>query len=336
MVLADIGADVVRFERPDAVLRPDAVTSRGRRLIEVDLRAPEGRAVALSWLDRADAAVEGFRPGTLERLGLGPDVVTERNPRIVFARATGWGTTGPLANTPSHDINGLALSGVLDLCRLPGDVPFAPPMVIGDDGGGGLMLVIGVVAALLEARTSGRGQVVESSILSGAASLAAPLWGLKGTGAWSYEVGTNIGDGGSPFNNVYECADGKYIAVGAIEPHIYEVFVTTLGLPESWLSEQLDRSTWQPRRRELATLFRTRNRDDWTALFEGADAAVTPVLDFREAAGHPHNVAQGTFASDRGIVEPAVTPRFSRTPGAIREPTVIDRSDEPWPARDGV
>ena len=330
MLLADMGAEVVRVDRPAGTgpfglggaggdrSRLDPVL-RGRRSVAVDLKHAEGPEVVLRLVERADALVEGFRPGVTERLGIGPEACLARNPRLVYGRMTGWGQDGPLAAAPGHDIDYVALSGALHAIGRAGGPPAVPLNLVGDYGGGALFLVAGVLAALLEAGRSGRGQVVDAAMVDGAAALTTAFHGLLARGWWTEERGANLLDGGAPFYDVYETADGRHLAVGPLEPQFYAELLRLVGLDED-PSAQMDRSRWPATRERLAATFRTRTRDEWCRLLEGTDACVAPVLSMREAPGHPHNAARGTFTEVAGVVQPAPAPRFSRTPSAVARP----------------
>ena len=333
MLLADLGADVIRVDRPGAGSDPGMLAHvavwRGRRSIIVDLKRPEGREVIGALLMDADVLVEGFRPGTMERNGLGPDEVLAAHPRLIYARMTGWGQQGPLARTAGHDLNYAALSGALHTVG-PADRP--PPPVgnyLADNGGGGMLLAVGVLAALVERERSGRGQVVDAAMVDGAASLTTFVRGLAALGAWSDERGTNLLDGGAPFYATYGCADGRFVAVGAIEPHFFRALVDGLDLPESTVGMQHDRARWRELRELLAERFASEPRDVWAARLAGTDACVTPVLDLSETAAHAHHVARGSFDVSlagplpdgiHGAPMPSPAPRLSRTPGEVRRP----------------
>jgi alpha-methylacyl-CoA racemase len=331
MMLADMGAEVIRIDRkPDAKqtsAAPDPypmlgtkydVMARGRRTLALDLKDPRARRVLQGLVAKADALVEGFRPGVMERLGLGPDVCIERNPKLVVGRVTGWGQSGPLAQAAGHDLNYVALTGMLHAMG-DADRPPPPPLnLVGDFGGGGMMLAFGVVCAMLEARTSGRGQVVDAAMTDGAALLGAMMAGLRARGSWSGVRGANLLDGGAPFYATYACADGKYIAVGAIEPQFYAQLLALTGASDPAFARQWDRDDWPALKDRFAALFATRTRDAWCALLEGTDACFAPVLDMDEAPRHPHNAARATFVDVDGVTQPAPAPRFSRTPGAVR------------------
>jgi alpha-methylacyl-CoA racemase len=313
MLLADLGADVLRVDRP-AASRPGwpTVLARGRRSVAVDLKHPDGAGVVLDLVAAADALVEGFRPGVAERLGIGPDACLARNPRLVYGRVTGWGQQGPWRLAAGHDIDYVALAGALHPIGQAGGPPVPPLNLLGDFGGGGMLLALGVVAALLEAGRSGTGQVVDAAMVDGAALLTTQFHELLAAGLWREERGANLLDGGAPFYGVYETADGRHLAVGALEPQFWAELLRRLGLDAGDLPAQLDRDGWPLLRARLAALFRTRTRDEWSELLAGTDACVTPVLGLAEAPAHPHNRARGTFVDVGGVVQPAPAPRFSR------------------------
>jgi len=317
MLLADLGADVLRIGKAGAKeLFPvrNAPVDRGRRLLFLDLKDADGVELALRVAGKADVLIEGFRPGVMERLGLGPDVALARNPKLIYARMTGWGQDGPLAQTAGHDLTYLALTGALEAIGPECGPPVPPLNVVGDMGGGGAFLVIGILAALLERQKSGLGQVVDAAILDGAVSQLAIVLGLRGGGLWSGRRGQNLLDGGAPFYRTYRCLDGKYIAVGALEPKFFATLVAGLGLDAAKLApRQYDRTQWPALHTELEAIFATKPRDMWASLFEATDACVAPVLDFDEAARHPHNVARSTFMEEDGNLQPPPAPRFSRS-----------------------
>lgn len=327
MLFADMGAEVIRIERRGVSRRPLSllnagpfdVLNRGRRAVAVDLKRPAGVQTALRLVARADGLIEGFRPGVMERLGLGPDVCFACNPRLVYGRMTGWGQSGPLAHAAGHDINYIALSGALHAIGTP-EQPLPPLNLVGDFGGGALLLAWGMLAALWEARSSGQGQVVDAAMADGAALLMAMMYGVKAGGLWSNERGANLLDGGAPFYGTYACADGKYLAVGPIEPQFYRLFLEKAGITDPELVNQYDLTAWSYQREKLAAILRTRTRDEWCAQLEGSDACVTPVLDLEEAPQHPHNRARGTFVVVDDVLQPAPAPRLSRTPGEIHNP----------------
>jgi alpha-methylacyl-CoA racemase len=321
MLLAELGADVVRVDRPGggSLLVPaekDAL-NRSRPSVAVDLKSPQGREVLLRLLDGADVLVEGLRPGVLERLGVGPDEALARNPRLVYARMTGWGQDGPLARRAGHDINYLGLTGALHAIGTA-EKPVAPLNIGADFGGGSMFLLVGILAALFERGTSGRGQVVDAAMVDGASSLVTMIYGMLGAGLWQDRRAENLLDGGAPFYDTYTCADGRHVAVGALEPQFYAAFVEGLGLTGALPGEQYDVAHWPEHRRLFTEAFATRPRDEWAAAFAGTDACVTPVLGLREAPRHPHLAARGTFVEQDGGPQPGPAPRFSRTPGAVR------------------
>jgi alpha-methylacyl-CoA racemase len=292
------------------------VLHRGRRSITIDLKHQAGADAALRLIDTVDALIEGFRPGVAERLGLGPRVCHARNPRLVYGRMTGWGQDGPLAHEPGHDINYIALAGALGAIGAAGGDPAVPLNLVGDMGGGGLLLATGILAALLHARRTGEGQVVDAAMTEGTALQLAPVLGLLGLGRWRDERGTNLLDGGAPFYRPYRCADGGHVAVGCLEPEFYAALLGVLALADDPLfADQYDESAWPAMSSRLAEVFAARPRDEWAAAFHGRGACVTPVLTLAEAAAHPHNVARGTYAVDAdGIVQPHPAPRFLGTP----------------------
>lgn len=326
MLLSDMGAEVLRIDRAeDANLgiptdSKYSVLNRGRRSVAVDLKRKEGAAVALKLIERADALIEGFRPGVMERLGLGPEQCLARNPCLVYGRMTGWGQDGPLAQAAGHDINYIALIGALHSIGRKGEAPVPPLNLVGDFGGGGVYLALGVVAGLLEAQKSGTGQVIDVAMIDGAASLMAAIYGLRAAGVWSDQRGENILDTGAHYYNVYETRDGKYVAIGSIEPKFYAELLRLTGLESERLPRQNDRSTWPALQERLVALFRTKTRDEWCRLMEGSEVCFAPVLSMQEAPSHPHNRERGTFVECEGVVQPAPAPRFSRTPSAIQRP----------------
>ncbi|MHA3904433.1 CaiB/BaiF CoA transferase family protein [Castellaniella sp. WN] len=316
MMFADMGAEVIRVDRktPGFLGGGGTIVDRGRRSLALDLKAPGAAGIVLDIVAECDALIEGFRPGVMERLGLGPDVCLARNPGLVYGRMTGWGQTGPLARAAGHDLNYIALSGALHAMG-HADRPPAPPLhLVGDIGGGGMMLAFGVVCALLEARDSGTGQVIDAAISDGAAALATGYHGMLAKGRWINERQANMLDGGAHFYGCYRCADGKYVSVGAIEPAFYELLLALCGIEDEAFGAQWDRGQWAALRAKLERLFAGKTRDEWCRLLEGTDACFAPVLDFEEAPRHPHHVARRTFIETDGIVHPAPVPRFSRTP----------------------
>ncbi|WP_252436742.1 CaiB/BaiF CoA transferase family protein [Pseudonocardia humida] len=324
MVLGDLGAEVVRVDRPSGAARPGpgAVadpTLRGRRRIAVDLKDPAGREAVLSLVERADVLIEGYRPGVTERLGVGPDDCHARNPKLVYARMTGWGQDGPLAQRAGHDINYISLTGLLHAIGRPGERPVPPLNLVGDFGGGSMFLLVGVLSALWEAQRSGRGQVVDAAMVDGASVLGQMFWGFLAQKAWVDQPGVNMLDGGAPFYDTYTCADGRHVAVGAIEPQFYAALLAGLGLTDAELPGQLDRDNWPALKARLAEVFATRSRDEWVEVFAGTDACVTPVLAFGEVAAHPHLDARGTIVDPGGVPQAAPAPRFSRTATVVPE-----------------
>lgn len=351
MLLADMGAQVVRVARPasraaralglmDGLREEQDLVNRGVDTIAVDLKDPAGVEFVLRLAAVADVFVEGYRPGVAERLGLGPDVVLDRNPAVVYARLTGYGQAGPLARAAGHDINYVAQSGALHAMARPGEAPRPPVNLLGDYAGGGMTAAFGIACALFEARGSGRGQVIDAAMVDGVAVLTAKLQGLRAAGLFHDEPGTNWLDSGAPFYDTYCCADGRYIAVGALEPDFYREFITRLGVDVASWPAQDDRAAW-PRLRELiASAVSARPQSEWAAIFEGTDACVTPVLTFEEAARHPHNVQRGVFDRVDGVLHPCPAPRFSRTPARRPAPPAsgpvdLHRLAESWGSQDG-
>ena len=324
MMLADMGADVLLIDRvEDARLgfgreRWYDVMFRGRRSVTLDLKHRDGIAAALLLSDKADAVIEGFRPGVMERLGLGPDVLLARNPKLVYGRMTGWGQQGPLAPRAGHDIDYIALSGALHAIGRSGGAPVPPLNLVGDFGGGGMLLAFGVACALFEAQRTGAGQVVDAAMIDGASLLTTMFWGMQAAAQWSDSRGANVLDSGAPWYDTYETKDAKFVAIGAIEPKFYAEFLERLGLGNEALPDQNDRAQWPLLRERFADVFRSRTRDEWCRAFDGSDACFAPVLTFREAAVHPHAVARGAHVALGDVQQPAPAPRFSRTPGAAR------------------
>jgi alpha-methylacyl-CoA racemase len=322
MMLADMGAHVIRIDRQAAPGAPNPfpilgtkfdVMARSRDALALDLKQDGARELVLELVAGADILVEGFRPGVMERLGLGPDACLGRNPRLVYGRVTGWGQEGPLSQAAGHDINYIALSGMLAAMGRPGTPPDPPLNLLGDFGGGGMMLAFGVVCAALEAKASGKGQVVDAAMVDGAATLGAMVYGMRAANAWSRERGANMLDGGAHFYGTYACADGKFVAIGAIEPQFYRRLLEAAGIDDPAFARQNDPAMWPALRDKLAALMRQRTRDEWCALLEGSDACFAPVLDIDEAPQHAHNHARGTYVDIDGVVQPAPAPRFSRT-----------------------
>ncbi len=326
MMLADAGADIIRVDRADRATHPPReephvdLLNRGRRSVAVDLKHPEGVALVLTLVERADGLMEGFRPGVAERLGLGPEVCLARNPKLVYGRMTGWGQQGPLSPSAGHDINYIALSGALEPMGRAGERPYAPLNLVGDFGGGGMLLAYGMVAAILSAQRTGRGQVIDAAMVDGAASLMTMTYTLVAAGIWKDERGTNLLDSGAHFYEVYETSDGRFMAVGAIEPQFYAELVRLMGLAGEELPDQNDRAAWPAMKERFAAVFATKTRDEWEAIFEGSDACAVPVLTPREAPDHPHTRSRQTFTTVAGVTQPAPSPRFVGTPGSIRRP----------------
>jgi alpha-methylacyl-CoA racemase len=334
MVLSDLGAEVIRIGRTSEVEKgsglttllgiPDApaavnVLDRGRRSIAVDLKDEAGRELVLRLVEGADAIFESFRPGVMERLGLGPDDCMHRNPRIVYGRMTGWGQEGPHAHTAGHDINYIALAGALHPVGRRGGAPVPPLNIVGDFGGGGLLLAVGLLAALLETRSSGKGQVVDAAMVDGSALLMSMMHGLRAAGAWVDERGANFNDTGAHFYEIYETADGEHVSIGAMEPQFYRELIDRVGL-DADPTAQWDRRGWEPMKEALAEVFRQRTLQDWCEILEGTDVCFAPVLSMGDAPGHPHNAQRETFVEIAGVVQPAPAPRFSRTATRLPQP----------------
>jgi alpha-methylacyl-CoA racemase len=320
MILADLGADVLRVERAERcgldAPAPKDPLSRGRRSVGLNLKDPAGTELLLRLIEDADVLVEGFRPGVAERLGFGPDVCAARNPRLIFGRMTGWGQDGPLAPTAGHDIDYIAISGALSPIGRAGEPPVPPINFVGDFGGGGMLLALGILAALVERASSGLGQVVDAAMVDGSALITSFLYGMRATGAWQDQRGSNLLDGGAPFYDTYVCADGGCVAVGALEPQFYAALLAGLGLDAAGLPAQHDRARWPELRARFAAAFAARSRDEWAKVFAGTDACVSPVLSMAEAPAHPHATARNAFVEVGGIVQPAPAPRFGRTGAA--------------------
>ena len=324
MLLADLGADVVTVDRVPTGGAGDGLAAmttgalgRGRRSIAVNTKDPAGRELVLDLVAGADALIEGFRPGVMERLGLGPEPCLARRPSLVYGRMTGWGQEGPLAMSAGHDVNYIAVAGVLEHIGHADGPPVVPLNVIGDFGGGGMLLALGVLAAMLEAHGSGRGQVVDAAMVDGSALLMTMMYELAGRGQWNGARQSNMNDGGAHFYGVYETADGKHVSIAAMEPKFYAVLLDLIGLSAADLPDQWDTAAWPALRERLAAVFRTRTRQEWTDLLEGTDACFAPVLSMSEAPSHPHAVARDAFVTVDGTVQPAPAPRFSRTPAAV-------------------
>src|SRR5215470_2827109 len=324
MVLADLGAEVLLVDRtvPSVSLAsvPNNPLNRGRRSVAADLKHPRGAELVLRLAESADVLVEGFRPGVAERLGFGPDACLARNPRLVYGRMTGWGQEGPLADRAGHDIDYIAVAGALHPIGPPDRPPVPPVNYLADFGGGGMLLAVGILAALFERERSGRGQVVDAAMVDGAALLSALLHGLRAIGMWSDRREGNLLDGTLPFYTTYTTADGRYVAVGALEPQFYAELLAGLGLADAGLPAQYDKAAWPALRDRFAAVFATRNRDEWVATFAGTDACVAPVLSLAEAPQHPYNTERGAFVEVGGVVQPAPAPRFDRTPAGTPTP----------------
>ncbi|MCP5365571.1 MAG: CoA transferase [Hyphomicrobiales bacterium] len=330
MMLADMGADVIVVDRKTSGgktapvemldLGRNAIYNRGKRSIAIDLKSPRGAASVLRLVEQMDGLIEGFRPGVMERLGLGPDVCLKRNTRLVYGRMTGWGQSGPLASTAGHDINFVALSGALHLGRRSDGAPWVPPTLVGDMGGGAMLLALGLVSGILRARISGQGQVVDAAITEGSALLAHLLYAMRAAGGITDDPSTNPLGGAAHWYDCYECADGEYVSLGALEPQFYQLFLKTCGLDEAAFDGQYDRSRWPERKDKLRALFRTKTRDEWCAILEGTDVCFAPVLNLEEAPEHPHNTARESFMRLAGVMQPSPAPRFSATPASCPAP----------------
>jgi alpha-methylacyl-CoA racemase len=326
MLLSDMGADVLRIDRTSAAglgisMRTKFdLLNRGRRSVAFDLKKPEAIDAVKRLVEKADALIEGFRPGVMERLGLSPDQCLARNPRLVFGRMTGWGQEGPLAEAAGHDINYIALTGALHSIGRTGDRPLPPLNLVGDFGGGALYLALGVVAGLLEAQKSGKGQVVDAAMVDGASSLMTAIYGIKAAGMWTNNRGENLLDTGAHFYEVYETSDGKFVSIGSIEAKFYEELLDLSGLKGQELPNQMDRTAWPALKNQLTKIFKSKTRDEWCKIMEGSDVCFAPVLSMEEAPKHAHNRQRGTFVEVEGVVQPGPAPRFSRTPGEIQRP----------------
>lgn len=320
MMLSDMGAEVIRIDRTSqkGTGHRANVLNRGRKSIALDLKNSKGVETALRLIGQADVVIEGFRPGVMERLGLGPDVCLEKNPRLVFGRMTGWGQTGPLSQAAGHDINYISIGGALGAMGYA-DRPPAPPLnLVGDFGGGALYLVAGILAALVERGQSGKGQVVDAAMTDGTANLLTPFYGLMAMGMWTTDRFSNRLDGGAYYYGSYECSDGKYISIGSLEPQFYALLLEKTGIEDPDFKDQLDEDSWPRKREILAEVFKQRTRQQWCEIMEGTDVCFAPVLNLAEAPDHPHNKARGTFVEYEGITQPAPAPRFSRTQGEIQ------------------
>lgn len=326
MVLSDLGADIIRVDRPAkaglgvSIPTKYSLLTRGRRSVAIDLKSAEGIETVLKLLEQADALIEGFRPGVMERLGLGPKECLQRNPKLIYGRMTGWGQEGPLAQAAGHDTNYIALVGVLHAIGRRNEPPALPINLIGDYGGGALYLAVGLLAGLLEAQKSGKGQVIDAAMVDGAAHLMTAVYGMLAAGLWADERGSNILDSGAHFMDVYETKDRKYISIASIEAKFYRELLERIGVDSDALGSQLDRPHWPAMKQKLQAVFKTKTRDEWCAILEGTDACFAPVLSLNEAPTHPHNQTRSNFVKVDGITQPAPAPRFSRTPGQIQRP----------------
>lgn len=327
MMLADMGADVIVVDRAadqeKAAKYPRAAMNRGKRSVALDLKSESGRAAAWDLIQSADALIEGFRPGVMERLGFGPDDVAARHPRLVYGRVTGWGQTGPLAQAAGHDINYVALTGVLSTSCRPGEAPVIPPTMVGDMAGGAMFLAFGVVCALLEAQKSGQGQVIDAAMIDGVTAMSGLIHQMRGTGFWRDKPEQNLFANTSPFYEVFECADGQHITLGAIEPQFYAEMLKRLELDDVSAATQYDHRTWPQLKERVAAKIKTRTRTEWQAALEGSDVCFAPVLSLAEASEHPHNVARGLFVDVDGQRQPAPAPRLSRTPARAPTPGAL-------------
>ncbi|TSD94415.1 CoA transferase [Skermania sp. ID1734] len=331
LLLADLGADVVRVQRP-GLIAPHDQQLRNRTIVEANLKDPADIEKILGLIEKADVLIEGFRPGVTERMGLGPDVALARNPRLVYGRMTGWGQSGPFADRAGHDINYISLTGVLHAIGRKGERPVPPLNMVGDFGGGSMFLVFGILAALVERQSSGKGQVIDAAMVDGALALSHMIWSFRGMGMWTDERGVNFLDGGHPYYDTYETADGKYMAVGAIEPQFYAELLKGLELDPAELPQQLDVSQHDKLRAVFTERFKTKTRDEWAKIFENTDACTSPVLTFAEASQHPHVAARGSLIEVGGVTQHAPAPRFERTPTTkpTDPPSAATPIDEVW------
>ena len=329
MLLSDLGADVVRIDRKGrGRASPADVTSRGRRSIGMDLKSPDAIEACLKLIESADAVFEGFRPGVMERLGLGPEAALKRNPKLVYGRMTGWGQTGPYAHAAGHDMNYIAITGALEAIGTK-DKPVPPLNLVGDFGGGALYLAFGLLAGVIHARATGEGQVIDCAMSDGAASLMAMFYGFKASGMWGGGRRENLLDGGAHFYDTYQCKDGRWVSIGSIEPQFYALLLEKTGITDPAFQQQMNRGEWDNLRAKLAEVIATKTRDEWTEIMGGTDVCFAPVLDMDEAPLHPHNAARKTFIEVSGVVQPAPAPRFSATPGAVQgPPPAIGAHDE--------
>jgi alpha-methylacyl-CoA racemase len=320
MLLSDLGADVVRIDRKGQGRgSPADITARGRRSVGLDLKNPASIETCLKLFETADVVFEGFRPGVMERLGLGPDVALKRNPKLVYGRMTGWGQFGPYAQAAGHDMNYIAITGALHAIGTE-DKPIPPLNLVGDFGGGALYLAFGILAGVIKARETGEGQVIDCAMSDGAASLMAMFYGFKASGAWTESRRSNLLDGGAHFYDTYQCSDGKWVSIGSIEPQFYALLLEKTGISDPAFKAQMDRGAWPDLKAKLAAVIATKTRDEWCALMEATDVCFAPILDLDEAPKHAHNVARQTFVEVAGVTQPAPAPRFSKTPGAIQGP----------------
>jgi len=330
MMLSDMGADIVRIERKGGLSLSEPkydILTRNRRSVFIDLRKPQGVATALKIIEQVDALQEGFRPGVMEKLGLGPDVCLKRNPKLVYGRMTGWGQEGPLAKAAGHDINYISMSGALHAIGRKGEKPVPPLNLVGDFGGGGMMLAFGMACALFESQKTGQGQVVDAAMVDGSAALMSIIYGLKAAGLWMDRCGINLLDSGAHFYDTYETADGKYISIGSIEPQFYALLLELAEIEDPEFENQLDFTRWPDLKIKLEALFKTKTRDAWCAIMEGTDICFAPVLSLDEAPEHPHNQARKTFVEMEGVLQPAPAPRFSRTPPEIKTAPPVPGQD---------
>ncbi len=327
MLLSDLGADVVRIDRKTGASRGKTdVTARGRKSVALDLKSPAAVQACLKLMEAADAVFEGFRPGVMERLGLGPDVALARNPKLVFGRMTGWGQSGPYAQAAGHDMNYIAISGALGAIGTA-DKPIPPLNLVGDFGGGALYLAFGLLAGVIHARATGKGQVIDCAMSDGAASLMAMFYGFRAAGAWSEARRANLLDGGAHFYDTYQCADGEWISIASIEPQFYALLLEKTGITDTDRTAQMDRGQWPGMRERLAEVIGSKTRDGWCKIMDATDVCFAPVLSLDEAPKHPHNVARQTFVEVDGVMQPAPAPRFSATPGAIAGPPPATGAD---------
>ena len=328
MLLSDMGAEVIRVDRKSGQANPTDPASRGRKSIALNLKKPESIEAVLKLVETADVIMEGFRPGVMERMGLGPDACLQRNEKIVYARMTGWGQSGPLAHAAGHDMNYIAISGALHAIGPKDGKPVPPLNLVGDFGGGALYQAMGILAALLEAGKSGKGQVVDTAMTDGAASLMAMFYGMKAAGFWHDERESNMLDGGAHFYDTYECSDGKFVSIGSIEPQFYALLREKTGLSDDPdFDAQMDRTKWPVLKEKLQTVLKTKTRDEWCEIMEGTDVCFGPVLTLDEAPNHPHNQARETFVELDGVMQPAPAPRFSRTVSKVQGPCVVPGAD---------